>query len=223
MYLRNPSQAMLKLKVAILVVLLGSACMALPMTHLETTCLANNRDIELLKDLIVYDHEDIYKDGGVTKKSGFTPYPTDGSEPFDTSICFADPEAEKTLTMTGVHFISDGSKDIGDGYERKRSARSYCPVPSAPITPKALCKFTNMNIQAKIKLVPLQFKNCASKICTTTKTKPVTTTTEVKGEVKFAAQIFEVFNLEASLSAGVTNSYSFSTTEQEASEKGDTS
>ncbi|KAF9135993.1 hypothetical protein BGW39_009045 [Mortierella sp. 14UC] len=227
---------MLKLKVAILAVLLGSACTALPMTHLEKreaaqkvsklkACLAKNSQLESLKELIMYDHEDIYKDGGVTKASGYIPYPTNGGEPFDTSICFADPQAEKDLTKTGVVLVGDGTVDIGDGYERNRNTRNYCPIPSIlaqPGSPKALCKFTNMNVQARIKLVPLQFKNCAFKECKTIKTKAATTTTEVKGEIKFAAEIFEVFNLEASLSAGLTNSYTFTTTEEQASAKGDT-
>lgn len=223
---------MLKLKVAILVVLLGAACTALPMTtkrdrkpSLYQLCLQNHRSLELLKGSITDGFEEFYDDGGSTKASGFIPYPTDNSNPYDTSICFADPEAERLFSQTGVVIISDSSSNSGDGQQRNHNTANYCPVPSIlaqPDSQRALCTFNNMNVQAKFRLKKLQFKNCAFKDCKTIKTKSATTTTEVKGEVKFAAEIFKVYNLEASISGGLTNSYAFTTTEEQGSAKGDT-
>ncbi|KAF9150264.1 hypothetical protein BG015_007932 [Linnemannia schmuckeri] len=235
---RNSFQVMLKLKVAILVVLLGTACTALPMAQLEKRytpkqnrkpslyqlCLQNHHGLDLLKGSIKDGFDDLYDDGGATEASGFIPYPTDGRNPYDTSICFADPEAEKQFSQTGKIIVGDGSTDIGDGHERNHNTANYCPVPSILAqagSPKALCTFKNMNVQAKFRIKKLQFKNCAFKECKLTKSKTATTTTEVKGEVKFAAEIFKVYNLEATLSGGVTNSYTFTTTEEQNSAKGD--
>ncbi|KAF9135992.1 hypothetical protein BGW39_009044 [Mortierella sp. 14UC] len=126
---------------------------------------------------------------------------------------------EDIYEVGGVTVESGDGNDIGDRFQRSRNTRNYCPVPSVlaqPGSPKALCTFKDMDVQAKIKLVLLQFKNCAFKERKTIKTKAATTTTEVKGEIKFAAEIFEVYKLKASFSAGLTNSYSFTATEEEA-------
>ncbi|KAF9929340.1 hypothetical protein FBU30_001701 [Linnemannia zychae] len=220
---------MLKLKVAILIVMVGVVCTALPLNqatrHLETRkerkpslyqkCIQKHRALELLKGSIM--------DGGVTKTSGLIPYPTGNGDPYDTSICFADPAAEQLFTR-GTMIFGDGQTDIGDGYEHSRTTKNYCPVPSilAASGDKALCTFKNLNVQAQFKFKPLQFKSCAFKTCKVTKTKTATTTTEVKGEVKFAAELFKAVNMEASISGGLTNTHTFTTSEEQGSEKGDT-
>ncbi|KAF9273414.1 hypothetical protein BGZ88_003840 [Linnemannia elongata] len=184
-------------------------------------CIRDHTDLEFLKGIITQDDPDIYEDGGDTKLSGYIPYPTDGSEPFDTSVCFIDKEAERLFTNTGTIVITDHDRAPGDdGYLRDRKARSYCPVPSAPASPPALCEYKNLNFQAKIKMRGLRFKNCAFDTCKTTKSTTVGKTLEAKGEIKFAAELFKVFNLEASLSLGLTNTYSYVLTEEQALSRG---
>ncbi|KAF9135991.1 hypothetical protein BGW39_009043 [Mortierella sp. 14UC] len=228
---------MLKLKVAILVVFLGSACTAIPVSHMDKRsppekvrppslydlCIQNHPALQMLESSVKSGTEKLFDEGGSSEASGYIPWPTDDSDPYVTSVCFADPKAKLEFTKTGKILTNDGITK-GDGLERLDSTRNFCPVPSIlaqPGSPRALCTFTNMNLQAEFKVKKLQFKYCAFKECKETITKTATTTTDVKGEIKFAAEIFKVFNLEASLSAGLTNSYTFTTTNEQGSERGD--
>ncbi|KAG0247141.1 hypothetical protein BG011_001957 [Mortierella polycephala] len=145
----------------------------------------------------------MFSKDGLTFKSGYLYIPDEVLTAGDlkTSPCL-----KGDIIAPGTELEKAGIKK-GDA---ETFAFTICDPPSAGST-KALCKYENMNIKARVRRTILGFRNCPFDSCTfkeeTISRRTITTT----GEVKASITLFEKVGLEASITNSLENEMTYTT------------